>query len=369
MFAALAVALLGTSLSMDSRSAKNLQDVQPSLRTLAAEFLKRTKTDFPDVRVKVIEGYRSYETQAEDYAKGRTAPGKKVTWAPPGFSFHNFGYAFDVGVFRAGVYSQDAQDYEMLSDSAPDHLDWGGNFSAKKKDIPHYEEKVYSLRQMRAMHDRNEDIPDNPSWSRETRAFAPALVGLTSQEGATDRESFLTALRDLKAALLHGKPLLRRDVAGLLPKSAVIGSPQWTEDDEAVGNVAPLHGTIQGNVIFLSDEQASAISAGHDPISTEYTPDDPVAGVQIFLADTVRGDALLVRQKIEKLVRKELGFAPRSTTVLEQKDNQVNVNGFCVSWKLHAGPEFDLWQNWYGHKWTLCLYLNRHDLGGQGSTR
>jgi peptidoglycan L-alanyl-D-glutamate endopeptidase CwlK len=365
MIAALAAALISNSFPMDSRSANNLKDVQPSLRILAEAFLKRTRADFPDVRVKVIEGFRSYDTQADDYAKGRTAPGKKVTWAPPGFSFHNFGYAFDVGVFRAGVYSQDAEDYEMLSDSTPEHLDWGGNFSAKKKDIPHYEEKVYSLSQMRGMHDRNEDIPDNPSWANLTQQLNPTLASFPSQDGTTDRASFLTALRDLKNALLHGRPLLRRDVAGLLPKTAVMGSPQWAEDDQAVGNVAPLHGTIQGNVIFLSDEQSEAVSAGHDPVSTDYSPDDPVAGVQIFLADTVRGDALIVRQKIENLVRKELGFAPHSTILLEQKDNAVNVNGYCVSWKLHAGPEFDLWQNWYGHKWTLCLYLNRQDLRAQ----
>lgn len=36
------------------------------------------------------EGYRSLETQAELYAKGRTTPGKLVTWAKPGQSPHNF---------------------------------------------------------------------------------------------------------------------------------------------------------------------------------------------------------------------------------------------------------------------------------------
>lgn len=36
------------------------------------------------------EGYRSLDEQARLYAKGRTAPGRKVTWAPPGSSPHNF---------------------------------------------------------------------------------------------------------------------------------------------------------------------------------------------------------------------------------------------------------------------------------------
>lgn len=36
------------------------------------------------------EGYRSLESQAELYAKGRTKPGPIVTWAKPGQSPHNF---------------------------------------------------------------------------------------------------------------------------------------------------------------------------------------------------------------------------------------------------------------------------------------
>lgn len=43
----------------------------------------------------IYEGYRSNERQNELYAQGRTAPGKIVTNAMAGQSFHNYGYAFD----------------------------------------------------------------------------------------------------------------------------------------------------------------------------------------------------------------------------------------------------------------------------------
>ena len=44
----------------------------------------------------LLKGYRSFERQAELYAQGRTRPGKIVTRAKPGFSWHNFGLACDM---------------------------------------------------------------------------------------------------------------------------------------------------------------------------------------------------------------------------------------------------------------------------------
>lgn len=43
----------------------------------------------------VYEGFRTNERQQELYEQGRTKPGKIVTWARPGQSFHNYGLAVD----------------------------------------------------------------------------------------------------------------------------------------------------------------------------------------------------------------------------------------------------------------------------------
>ena len=51
--------------------------------------------------MKVICGTRTYDEQAELYAQGRTKPGPKVTNSPPGYSWHNFGVAWDFVVFDA----------------------------------------------------------------------------------------------------------------------------------------------------------------------------------------------------------------------------------------------------------------------------
>jgi peptidoglycan LD-endopeptidase CwlK len=47
------------------------------------------------VAIRVVQGLRTWDEQAAIYAQGRTAPGKIVTQAQPGFSWHNFGLAVD----------------------------------------------------------------------------------------------------------------------------------------------------------------------------------------------------------------------------------------------------------------------------------
>ena len=49
-----------------------------------------------DIPLTVTGTLRSMETQAALYAQGRTTPGRIVTNARPGYSYHNFGLAIDV---------------------------------------------------------------------------------------------------------------------------------------------------------------------------------------------------------------------------------------------------------------------------------
>lgn len=56
------------------------------------------------VTVEVISGLRSWSAQAALYASGRTKAGPIVTKAKPGSSWHNYGLAIDLGLFKGGVY-------------------------------------------------------------------------------------------------------------------------------------------------------------------------------------------------------------------------------------------------------------------------
>src|SRR6516162_6132343 len=84
-------------MDMDSRSAKNIATLHPVLQPLATRLIEIAEER--GIVAKVISGLRTYEEQDELYAQGRTKPGKIVTKAKGGQSWHNFGTAFDIGIF------------------------------------------------------------------------------------------------------------------------------------------------------------------------------------------------------------------------------------------------------------------------------
>jgi peptidoglycan L-alanyl-D-glutamate endopeptidase CwlK len=79
--------------SMDVISETRLQGVHPVLagkiRQLYLILAKK------NIYIRVVQGLRTVAEQDALYARGRTAPGKRVTNAPGGFSYHNYGLAVD----------------------------------------------------------------------------------------------------------------------------------------------------------------------------------------------------------------------------------------------------------------------------------
>jgi peptidoglycan L-alanyl-D-glutamate endopeptidase CwlK len=129
-------------MTLDDRSERNLATLHPDLHYRAATFVAAAKNLAAqrNLDVKCICGLRSFDEQAALYAKGRTAPGKIVTKAPPGHSMHNYGLALDLAVF-----SKDGKTYHgshalyrelgPLGESLG--FEWGGRW--KFVDEPHYQ--------------------------------------------------------------------------------------------------------------------------------------------------------------------------------------------------------------------------------------
>jgi len=85
--------------------------------------------------------FRSNEEQAQLYAQGRTAPGKKVTNAKPGQSKHNLfpSKAFDIAFNIQGRLDWDSQLFkDFAAIIKPMGIKWGGDFKSIK-DNPHFE--------------------------------------------------------------------------------------------------------------------------------------------------------------------------------------------------------------------------------------
>ncbi|WP_218280269.1 M15 family metallopeptidase [Verrucomicrobium spinosum] len=73
------------------------------------------------------------------YAQGRTAPGSIVTKARGGYSNHNFGIAFDIGVFEGTEYIGESPKYAAVAAIAKDlGLEWGGDWKSIQ-DQPHFQ--------------------------------------------------------------------------------------------------------------------------------------------------------------------------------------------------------------------------------------
>ena len=129
-----------SSATIDPRSAASIATLKPEAQVKAREWLLKCLE--AGIKVKIITGTRTYQEQAALYAKGRTAPGPKVTNAPPGYSWHNFGVGWDFVVFDA----KDQPQWEsplmgkcgMIGESMG--LEWGGHWKSFQ-DIPHLQVK------------------------------------------------------------------------------------------------------------------------------------------------------------------------------------------------------------------------------------
>lgn len=122
---------------VDARSEGNiatlLNEVQPYARALVHAAAAQ------GITIRIISGLRTYEEQAGLYAQGRTVGTHKVTNANAGYSNHNFGLAFDVGIFQGSRYLDESPLYKVVGALGRDlGLEWGGNWKSFT-DEPHFQ--------------------------------------------------------------------------------------------------------------------------------------------------------------------------------------------------------------------------------------
>lgn len=117
---------------------RRIEDLHPVVGELCRMFLDACEAK--GHKLKVTQTYRTTEEQNALYAQGRTAPGKIVTNAPAGYSWHEMGRAFDVCF--VGTDGQpswaEGHPWEEIGDIGEDlGLEWGGRW--KHADRPHFE--------------------------------------------------------------------------------------------------------------------------------------------------------------------------------------------------------------------------------------
>lgn len=147
----------------DERSEANIVTLHLAAQDVARVMLNSLKDKMgPGIVVKVISGTRTYAEQDALYAKGRTADGSIVTKARGGESNHNFGIAWDIGIFDHGSYLGESQLYAVaakiaISAAGRDGFEWGGNW-VTMKDMPHFQLTTgFSIKETRARFETGRD--------------------------------------------------------------------------------------------------------------------------------------------------------------------------------------------------------------------
>lgn len=120
-------------------NSRSLDDLIPPAKTRVQAFLNAAKSAGIDLLV--TSTYRDNASQEALYAQGRTAPGKIVTNAKAGQSWHNYRCAVDVVPIVAGKPRWDVKDevwqqVGKLGKAAG--LEWAGDWK-KFKEYPHFQ--------------------------------------------------------------------------------------------------------------------------------------------------------------------------------------------------------------------------------------
>jgi len=114
--------------AFDTRSEQNIATLSLRAQRVCRIFLARVLEG--GMRVRVISGTRTYKEQDELFRRGRYGnPGPRVTNARGGCSSHNFGIAWDIGIFTAeGGYVTDGEEYDEAAriGLTPD-IEWEGS--------------------------------------------------------------------------------------------------------------------------------------------------------------------------------------------------------------------------------------------------
>lgn len=114
-------------------NSRNIIELCPIVRTKAEAFIKECQ--LVGIDVLITSTYRDVESQNAIYAQGRTTPGKKVTNAKGGQSFHNYRVAFDfVPIINGKAQWNDTKLFEqcgLIAESVG--LEWAGRWKSFKE--------------------------------------------------------------------------------------------------------------------------------------------------------------------------------------------------------------------------------------------
>jgi peptidoglycan L-alanyl-D-glutamate endopeptidase CwlK len=157
---------------MNQTTINRINQLHPKIKDEVKKLVEKANAQLTgNAEMVITQGLRTIAEQDALYAQGRTKPGKIVTNAKGGSSYHNYGLAIDFTLIIDGknVVWDTQKDFDK--DNIADWLEvvkvftdagyeWGGNFKTFK-DYPHFQKTFgYATSQLKKMFDAGKKNKD-----------------------------------------------------------------------------------------------------------------------------------------------------------------------------------------------------------------
>lgn len=151
-----------TGMTIDPISSQRAQKLHPFIKISVMELLSACYAK--NVPIRIVQGFRTIEEQNALYSQGRTLPGKIITNAKGGDSWHNYGLAIDFCLLRSGNEiswnrEEDADHdgqkdwHEVVDLFIAKGFEWGGNWTSFP-DYPHFQKTMgLTIRKAKELYD------------------------------------------------------------------------------------------------------------------------------------------------------------------------------------------------------------------------
>ena len=121
---------------------ERIRTLSPRIQGPASRFINEAER-VHGMRLRVTDATRTVEEQDALYDQSRRTPGRQVTKAPGGRSYHNYGLAFDVVEIRDGRAIYEEENFTAIGEIGIRHgFEWGGTW--EDPDLPHFQ-KTFGL--------------------------------------------------------------------------------------------------------------------------------------------------------------------------------------------------------------------------------
>lgn len=124
----------------DAHSIPLIALLHPKVRASFQAFIEASEEKY-NITIRIVQGLRTFAEQDAIYQQGRTTPGKIVSNAPAGSSYHNYGLAVDIVPLNGHTMDWDYDFGKWAPIAAQYKITWGGNFPGTFKDYDHFENK------------------------------------------------------------------------------------------------------------------------------------------------------------------------------------------------------------------------------------